>query len=174
MRVVLTPELWVRHHMRHDFTKKGYKWEHVHGPERVGPLDLDVVDVANRKDYIVALVHGKTDGEELPVPLGMEPPFLSLFNRLIRHSTEVNRLGDKSCCNPPCGNLGNHLKTIWPDRVVIRAKRFSERTNDTVLATALDNTLFRQRENDLYLLWTPAPAHSTEQTSLSPSIDHTA
>jgi hypothetical protein len=85
--------------MRHDFTKKGYKWEHVHGPERVGPLDLDVGDVANRKDCIVALVHGKTDGEELPVPLGMEPPFLSLFNRLIRHSTEVNRLGDKSCCS---------------------------------------------------------------------------
>jgi hypothetical protein len=70
--VVTTPELWIRHPNQHRFTKKGYKWVHVHGSEHVKSFDLDVVDVANRKDYIVALVHDKTNDEEIPFPLGMK------------------------------------------------------------------------------------------------------
>jgi hypothetical protein len=72
MRIVTTPELWIRHPWQHKLTKKGYKWEHVHGLDHVGSFDLDVVDVANRKDYIVALVHEKTKEEETPFPLGMK------------------------------------------------------------------------------------------------------
>jgi hypothetical protein len=72
MNVVSVPELWTKHPKQHRLTEKGYKWELVNGIDPVGSFDLDVVNIANRTDYIVALVHEKTKGEEIPFPLGMK------------------------------------------------------------------------------------------------------
>jgi len=73
---VITPEVWIRRQNEHTFTTMGYKWKYPRCDQLVEldrsrkPLVLHAVNVAKRRDYIVALVHGVTQAEEIPFALG--------------------------------------------------------------------------------------------------------
>jgi hypothetical protein len=52
--------------------KNGYKWKFAEGPKAIESQELDVVNMKNRRsgNYVVALAHDKTTGQEIPLPLG--------------------------------------------------------------------------------------------------------
>ena len=76
--IIDQPELWIRSDDTHNLTPRGRRWEWVHGTVEISAEDvrLDVVNVRNMADYIVALVYeGHEDGQdgkqgrEIPVPI---------------------------------------------------------------------------------------------------------
>jgi hypothetical protein len=77
--IIDQPELWIRRDSKHDLTPRGRCWEWAKGREKLTSenVRLDVVNVANKGDYIVALVYdvdqddedGNT-GREIPMPIG--------------------------------------------------------------------------------------------------------
>ena len=85
---------------------------------------------------------------------------------------DVNKVGE-ACCGHilgelGCVTLGNHLKHLWPDRVIKEAKRFSDSHDNIVLATEFNNGLFTERSNDLYLQWELVPTSSEPPCTPSP------
>lgn len=70
-KIVDVPEVWIRREKVHKLTPLGRHWEYAHGRSKIegDTLQLDVVDVAERNDYIVALVH--ENHQDIPVAIGM-------------------------------------------------------------------------------------------------------
>jgi hypothetical protein len=66
---IFAPELWVRKEGMHRFGT-GRCWEYVGGTAAIDESKtiIDVVNVANRVDYIVAAV--REDERDIPVPIG--------------------------------------------------------------------------------------------------------
>jgi hypothetical protein len=64
--------MWTRQEQGHELTPSGRCWKYANPkheiPEDATTLDVEVVDVESRGDYIVALVH--EEDKEIPVPLG--------------------------------------------------------------------------------------------------------
>jgi hypothetical protein len=73
-----SPELWVRKRGA-DGVAGGHWWEHVQGTNVITEpkITIDVVNVANKLDYIVAVVHEL--GRNIAVPIGS----------VITHATEI-------------------------------------------------------------------------------------
>jgi hypothetical protein len=67
------PEIWIRTEGGHPWGTKR-SWIFAEGREDIDPIrtKLDVVNVSNRKDYIVVAVN-EGDGE-IPVPIGQYQP----------------------------------------------------------------------------------------------------
>jgi hypothetical protein len=65
------PELWVRKEGMHNFGT-GRCWEYVVGTTAIDESKtiIDVVNVVNRVDYIVAAV--REDEKDIPVPIGRQ------------------------------------------------------------------------------------------------------
>jgi hypothetical protein len=67
------PEIWIRTEGGHPWGTK-QSWIFAEGREDIDPIrtKLDMVNVSNRKDYIVVAVN-EGDGE-IPVPIGQYQP----------------------------------------------------------------------------------------------------
>ncbi|PVG00630.1 hypothetical protein CPB86DRAFT_782470 [Serendipita vermifera] len=132
-------DMWIRHSNAHELTPKGHRWNYLNPKDKIDTtlelLEIDVVDIQQRGEYIVALLH--ENDKEIPIPLDIAK-------------------GGGRCCDPNCGNLRNHLNNIWQTRAVRKALRFSDPTNSIdVFSCVLNDESFDHRTNDLYLKCEP-------------------
>jgi hypothetical protein len=70
--IVDVADMWIRHEGKHDVTPKGRCWEYVNPRVEITTdlkeIDIEVVNVQPRGDYMVALLH-EAD-KEIPMPIG--------------------------------------------------------------------------------------------------------
>jgi hypothetical protein len=71
-RIVDISDMWIRHERKHQLTPSGRLWEYADPKLDISTnleiLDIDIVDLRLRSEYIVALLH--EHNQEIPIPLG--------------------------------------------------------------------------------------------------------
>lgn len=131
-------DMWVRQEKEHQLTPCGRRWKYANPkhdiPEDTTTLDIEVVDVESRGDYIVALLH--EEDKEIPVPLDIAK-------------------GGTTCCKPGCANLRTHLQKLWESRSVTMALKISDPRSQDPFSWELNDNYFDPRTNDLYLRCVP-------------------
>ncbi|PVG00627.1 hypothetical protein CPB86DRAFT_871713 [Serendipita vermifera] len=138
-RIIGVSDMWIRYENKHQLTPHGRCWEYINPKEDIDPttstLEIDIVDIKSRGEYIVALLH--ENNQEFPTPLDIAK-------------------GGGRCCDPNCGDLRNHLDNLWQTRSVIKALRLSNPENSAdVFSSPLNDETFDHRTNDLYLKCEP-------------------
>ncbi|KAG8787434.1 hypothetical protein FRC16_001555 [Serendipita sp. 398] len=121
----------------------GLQWTHVAGHYPIKGTEFGVVDMANLSDsYIVALVD-RNGKETIPRPI------VKMY-----YIAEVPPFGKKTCCEPGCSSLTNHIQSIWRDSQVMNALMLPD--DRCVQQVPLDSENFPPLRNDLYLeVWEP-------------------
>ncbi|PVG04392.1 hypothetical protein CPB86DRAFT_214881 [Serendipita vermifera] len=135
-------DLWIRHEndQEQSSTPNYHYWEYAH-PKCVikddkETLEIDVVEIQNRIEYIVAVLREESD-KEIPMPL------------------DIGR-GGGNCCQNNCGTLRFHLQNLWPSHIVTEAIRLSDPVNtQATWCSTLSDECFEHRTNDLYLCRKP-------------------
>jgi hypothetical protein len=78
--IVDAADMWIRHEGKHDMTPKGRCWEYADPKAKITTeleeIDIEVVNVQPRGDYMVALLHEAN--KEIPMPIGK---YILLFYR---------------------------------------------------------------------------------------------
>ncbi|PVF93158.1 hypothetical protein CPB86DRAFT_877373 [Serendipita vermifera] len=137
-KVVDQADIWIRYEdiKNNRFTPNGRYWEFAKPTQSIEAdndlLEVDVVEVTKRSEYIVAVLCDENN-QEIPIPL------------------DIGK-GGGPCCNPNCGNLRAHLNKLWPSRVIVRAHLLSDPTGSLghdPLSVALNDDNFDHRTNDL-------------------------
>jgi hypothetical protein len=113
-------------------------------------INLEVLDVKDRHEYIVALLY--ENGQEIPVPLGTstdDSDYCGAYSHSL--GLDIAKSGGP-CCKVDCVNLKRHLEKLWGSRAVIQARRISEpNNNEDPLLWELNEEYFTPRQNDLFL-----------------------
>jgi hypothetical protein len=149
-------DLWIRHNNDQEqaSTPNWHYWEYANPKCSIiddkETLEIDVVDIQKRVEYIVAAVREESD-REVPVPLGE-----SLRIRVVPASNQLTYLedigrGGGNCCQEECGTLRFHLKNLWPSHIVTEATLLSDPSNKDVWSKTLSDEYFEHRTNNLYL-----------------------
>jgi hypothetical protein len=85
--MVESSDMWIRHTNAHRLTPNGHRWDYLNPKDPIDTtletLEIDVVDIQHRGEYIVALLH--ENDKETPMPLG-KYWILVVNSRLIHQS----------------------------------------------------------------------------------------